>query len=588
MSSQPNEPITSLRVLRGPNIWSTCTVFQIEVKASHFPIHDWHAADELLRSQKIEGTHASDFAAWLARAVIKIQREGRSPVDFHIVQEATTPEHALVIVEYEEELVGKAALDLALRWLTALTNGEPFDLAQEWEVFTDLAYDVRLGNSTRPAAHAARARGIPFYRLDNESLVQLGQGCRQRRIQRSTTDRTGFIANGIASDKSLTKKLIAEMGIPVPQGRAVTNTEDAAKTAIELGFPVVVKPQDGDYGNGVTMRILTEDGVRSAFAEARQWGETALVEHHVTGHLFRLLVIGGKLIAAVRREPWFVVGDGRSTLLELIEAANYDARRGSDYVSPFMLVQQQTGEWPQLTDDHRSHDSVPALDETVRLTDDIYLRNDGVHLDQTDLVHPDIVRMVVDATAIVGLDIAGLDVIATDLTLPPSEQEFAILEVNPEPGIILHMEPRCIPPRPIGEAIVDTLFASPEDARIPVTVVLGDAADFLIAQHMSAGRSNVGLASRNGAWLNGVPLGTPGASLHEHTTRLLRHPRTEALVVHVTLDDVLHEGLPFDRCDEIIEGAIQFEGPDAESRRRAREKVQSCRWCRTSNEISQS
>ena len=274
-------------------------------------------------------------------------------------------------------------------------------------------------------------------------------------------------------------------------------------------------------------------------------------------------------------------------MLELIEAANYDARRGSDYVSPFVLVQQETGEWPQLTDDHRSHDSVPALDETVRLTDDIYLRNDGVHLDQTDLVHPDIVRMVVDATAIVGLDIAGLDVIATDLTLPPSEQEFAILEVNPEPGIILHMEPRCIPPRPIGEAIVDTLFASLEDARIPVTVVLGDAADFSIAQHMSDGRSNVGLASRNGAWLNGFPLGTPVASLHDHTTRLFRHPRTEALVVHVTLDDVLREGLPFDRCDEIIEGAITLNGPDAASLQGAYEQVHACRRCHPSKGSSQ-
>ena len=575
MTSPPNEPITSLRVLRGPNIWSTCTVLQIEVKTSHFPIHDWHAADELLRSQKIEGTHASDFATWLARAVIKTQREGRSPVEFHVVQEADTPEHTLVIVEYEEELVGEASLDLALRWLAALTSGEPFDFAQEWETFTDLAYDVRLGNSTRPAAHAARARGIPFYRLDSESLVQLGQGCRQRRIQRSTTDRTGFIANGIASDKSLTKKLIAEMGIPVPQGRAVTNVEDVVQAASDLGFPVVVKPQDGDYGNGVTMRILTEDGVRSAFAEARQWGDTVLIEHHVTGHLFRLLVIGGKLIAAVRREPWFVVGDGRSTLLELIEAANYDARRGSDYVSPFVLVQQQTGEWPQLTDDHRAHDSVPALDETVRLTDDIYLRNDGVHLDQTDLVHPDIVRMVVDATSIVGLDIAGLDVIATDLTLPPSEQEFAVLEVNPEPGIILHMEPRCIPPRPIGEAIVDTLFANPNDARIPVTVVLGDESDFSIAQQMSAGKSNVGLASRNGSWLNDIPLGSPVASLHDHTTRLFRHPRTEALVVHVTLNDVLREGLPFDRCDNLVEGTITVDGPNSRRERLAYARVQS-------------
>ena len=573
----PNDPITSLRVLRGPNIWSTCTVLQIEVKTAHFPIHDWHAADELLRSQKLKGTRASTFPTWLANAVIKIQREGRSPVSFHEVHEAEIPDHTLIVVEYEEELVGKAALDLALRWLTALTLGEPFDLTAQWEAFTDLAYDVRLGNSTRPAAHAARARGIPFYRLDSESLVQLGQGCRQRRIQRSTTDRTGFIANGIASDKTLTKKLIAEMGIPVPQGRAVADAEDAVRAARDFGFPVVVKPQDGDYGNGVTMRLTTEEGVRSAYAEARQWGESVLVEHHVTGHLFRLLVIGVKLIAAVRREPWFVVGDGRSTLLELIEAANHDARRGPDYVSPFVLVQEQTGEWPQLTDDHRTHDSVPAADETIRLTDDIYLRNDGVHLDQTDLVHPDIVRMSVDATALVGLDIAGLDVIASDLTRSPFEQEFAVLEVNPEPGIILHMEPRCIPPRPIGEAIVDTLFANPGDARIPVTVVLGDESDFATAQKLASSRSNTGLVSRRGAWLQDIALGVPTASLFDHTSRLYRHPRVEALVLHVTLDDVILEGLPFDHCDEMVEGSVSIDGPNAHRLQLAYDRIRSTR-----------
>ncbi len=575
MSSLPNEPITSLRVLRGPNIWSTCTVLQIEVTTVPFPIHDWHAADELLRSQQIEATHATNFPSWLADAVIKIQREGRSPVTFHEVHQSESPDHSLVVVEYEEELVGKAAVDLALRWLTALTTGAPFDFHTEWEAFTDLAYDVRLGNSTRPAAHAARARGIPFYRLDSESLVQLGQGCRQRRIQRSTTDRTGFIANGIASDKTMTKKLIAEMGVLVPQGRAVGDAEDAVRAAKEFGFPVVVKPQDGDYGNGVTMRITAESGVREAYAEARQWGESVLVEHHVTGHLFRLLVMGGKLIAAVRREPWFVVGDGRSTLLELIEAANYDARRGPDYVSPFVLVHQQTGEWPQLTDDHRAHDSVPAADETVRLKDDIYLRNDGVHLDQTDLVHPDIIRMVVDATAIVGLDIAGLDIIATDLTRSPFEQEFAVLEVNPEPGIILHMEPRCIPPRPIGEAIVDTLFTNPEDARIPVTVVLGEDTDFAVAEQASAGQCNVGLASRRGAWLGCTPLGASVGSLNEHTSRLWRHPRTASLILHVTLDDVLAEGLPFDRCDHLIEATIKLDGNDASVRKRAYDRVHS-------------
>ncbi|MCX6876103.1 MAG: hypothetical protein NTW21_20195 [Verrucomicrobia bacterium] len=567
--------ICSLHILQGPNIWSACPVLQMEVDASLFVLDDWHAADELLRAQKVEGTGAaaSGAAAWLAGAMIKIQREGRSPVCFHEMHEGAAPHRALLVVEYEEELVGRAALDLALRWLNALGRGETLDLPREWAAFCDLAYDARLGNSTRPAAHAARARGIPFYRLDSESLVQLGQGCLQRRIQRATTGRTGLIANGIAADKTLTKNLIAEMGIPVPRGRAVTDAEDAVMAAHELAFPVVVKPQDGDYGNGVTMRVNTDAGVRQAYAEARNWSDSVLVEHHVNGHLFRLLVIGGRLIAAVRREPWFVVGDGRTTLLDLIEEANYDARRGADYVSPFVLVHQQTGEWPQLTEDHRTHDSVPAENETVRLKPDIYLRNDGVHLDQTDLVHPEVARMAVNATDIVGLDIAGLDIIAADLGKLPDQQEIAVLEVNSEPGIILHMEPRCVPSRPVGEAVVESLFPEGETGRVHLTVLLGEAGDLAVAKKLSTARCNVGLASRQGVWLNSLPLGVPCDSLAGNTSRLWRHPRTEAVVLHVTLDDVLAEGLPFDRCDEVIECTVDLDGADALKRKRARDCV---------------
>ena len=564
--------IRSLRVLNGPNIWSARPVLEMEVDASSFDFDDWHAADELLRAQKIEGTRIAKepaafptnrAAEWLGEAVVKVQREGRSPVTYHEVSAISGT--VRLLIEYEEEGVGRAALEFVLRWLTALVKGESLDLPREWETFTDLAYDVRLGNSTRPAVMAAAARGIPFYRLDIESLVQLGQGCRQKRIQRATTENTGLIANGIACDKKFTKKLIEEMGVLVPKGRTVSDAEDAVAAAREVGLPVVVKPQDGDYGNGVTMRITTEAEVRTAYDEARKWSEGVLVEHHVTGHLFRLLVIGGRLIAAVRREPWFVVGDGASTLLELIELANFDSRRGADYVSPFLQVQRETGEMPMLTEDLRAHDWVPSAAETVLLKHDIYLRNGGIHLDQTEIVHPEVARMAIDAAAVVGLDIAGLDVIATDLTKSPHEQDFVVLEVNAEPAVILHMDPICQPPRPVGEAIVDSLFATPESSRIPLFVVLDDfevARSLAQTQHSLHSRYQVGLASRTGVWLNYQPLGTPCDTLTQNARRLWRHPRTEAVVLHLTLDDVLAEGLPFDRSDKLIEGPMEVTNDD--------------------------
>lgn len=556
----PGLNITALRALNGPNIWHRKPVLELELDAAAFAFTNWQAANELFRAQKIAGvelTETDSLPQWLGAAVVKVQREGRSPVEYH----EWHAESGRLLIEFEEEVVGRAALEFVLRWLAALIQGAGMDLPREWETFCDLAYDTRLGNSTRPTVHAAVARGIPFYRLDTESLVQLGQGCHQRRVQRATSANTGFIANGISCDKKFTKTLLAEMGIPVPRGRTVSDADDACAAAREVGLPVVVKPQDGDYGNGVTMRITTEVEVRTAYAEARKWSDGVIVEHHVVGHLFRLLVIGGRLVAAVRREPWFVVGDGKRTLLELIEAANFDARRGSDYVSPFVLAHRQTGEWPVMTEDLRAHDSIPAAGETVPLKHDIYLRNDGIHLDQTDISHPEIARMAVEATALVGLDIAGLDVIATDLTQSPLEQEFVILEVNAEPAVILHMDPVCQPSRPVGEAIVDSLFPAGETGRIPLIVLLGNAEDLKTAREVAQqheGGSRVGLASRQGVWLNGQPLGEPTQSLMQNACRLWRHPSVEKVVIHLTLDDVLREGLPFDRCDELIEGALDL------------------------------
>lgn len=558
--------IRFLRALHGPNIWSMRPVLEMQVDACNFVFDGWDAADELLCSQGIAGTrvirealaHAEAMpAVWLGAVAVKLQTAGQTPVAFHAWRPASTPHIVRLAVEFEEEISGKAAIDFATRWINALARHERPDLAREWETFCDLAYDARIGNSTGPTVEAASARGIPFLRLDSESLVQLGHGCRQRRIRRAATDRTSFIANDISTDKQLTKTLLAETGIPVPRGRAVSTAQDACLVARQVGWPVVVKPQDADYGNGVTMRITSEDEVRRAYALARQWSEGVLVEQHVAGHLFRLLVVGGRLVAAVRREPWFVVGDGEHTLLELIEIANHDPRRGAECVSPFQSKLRETGEMPVLTDDTRPHHSVPDPGETVLLRHDVYLKCGGMHLDQTDSVHPEIAAMAMDATSIVGLDIAGLDVIALDLTKSPQEQDFVVLEVNSEPSIALHLEPLCTPSRPVGAAIVDALFPVPEAGRIPVIAVLGKAGDFPVARQVAmqqqAKLRHVGLASRDGAWLNDRPLGVPCQSVGKHTRRLWCHPRTEGVVIHLTLEDVLLEGLPFDRCDELIE-----------------------------------
>ncbi|HEY2574036.1 MAG TPA: acetate--CoA ligase family protein, partial [Verrucomicrobiaceae bacterium] len=568
--------IRSLRALHGPNIWSARPVLEMNLVIFSPVFADLEAADRLFLAHNLDGTRdglgeisRSDMRIvnWLGSAIVKLQTAGQTPVAFHGCQSSAVTGAVRLAVEFQEEPLGRAAVDFAVRWLRSLPQMQPFDLAKEWEAFLDFAYDARIGNSTGPTVEAAIARGIPALRLDTESLVQLGHGWRQRRIRRAATDGTGMIANDVSTDKSLTKSLLQEIGIPLPRGRAVSDENDAVAAAVEAGWPVVVKPQDADYGNGVTMRIKTEGEVRRAWHFARQHSEGVLVEHHVPGHLFRLLVVGKQLIAAVRREPWFVVGDGQHTLLELIEHANHDPRRGAGYESPILKTSRETGAMPVLTPDGRTHDSVPVAGETVVLRHDVYLKCGGIHLDQADTVHPEFVRLALDATRCIGLDIAGLDFIALDLTLPPDQQEMAVLEVNSEPSIALHLEPLCIPPRPVGEAIVGLLFPPCENGRIPVIAVLGNADDFPMAQEraleLPAQHDWVGLASRDGAWLNGRLLGESAQSTISHVRRLWRHPRTEAVVVFVTLDDVLREGLPFDRCDELVECDLDTDSPSA-------------------------
>lgn len=556
----------SIRALHGPNIWSMRPVLEIRATISDPVFSDLEAANRLLLSHGLEavcvppespGTAGIRLATWLGGAAVKLQTAGQTPVAFSTCRETPDPSVIRVAVGFKEEALGRAAVEFATRWLSALAHSDPFELEREWEAFLDFAYDARIGNSTGPTVDAAELRGIPAMRLDSESLVQLGHGCRQRRIRRAATDGTGMIANDISTDKEGTKSLLREIGVPLPRGRAVSGEDDAVAAAREAGWPVVVKPRDADYGNGVTMRIETEEGVRRAWAFARRHSEGVLVEHHVPGHLFRMLVVGERLVAAVQREPWFVVGDGRHTLRELIELANHDPRRGPGYESPILKMSRESGSMPLLTPDGRAHDSIPANGETVALRHDVYLKCGGIHLDRTAAIHPEIVSLALDAAKCIGLDIAGLDVIATDLSLPPEQQELAVLEVNSEPSIALHLEPLCVPPRPVGEAIVDLLFPPPETGRIPVTAVLGTEGDISVAREIArkqqAFHSNVGLAGREGAWLDGRALGDSERSAWRHARRLWRHPRMEAAVIHVTPADVLCEGLPFDRCDRLIE-----------------------------------
>lgn len=556
------------KMFHGPNGWAPCPVMEVRIDAWATSVSLAQEGNRWLRTWGVplidptnDGPEGS--AAWFAEALYRMQVAAGCCVEFRGSRWDAERGVARIGVEFEHEEIVAAAADLLVRSLQQTLSEGAIMSSEAWSSLTDLAYDRRLGNTTRLIVDAANCRGIPWLRLDQESLIQLGQGRWQRRIEAATTDRTSSIAARVATSKPLAKQLLAGAGIPVPMGHVVTDSAAACRAASELGWPVVVKPSDADYGNGASIRLTTNEQVATAFEAARKYSDEVLVERFVPGNLYRLLVVDGELISAVRRETAYVVGDGRRTILELAHDANHDPNRSNATNSPFAACATGGEEIPPLAEDGRANSVIPSAGETVALCRDVFLRFGGQEVERIDEVHAALRRLAVDAAHVVGLDVAGLDVIAEDLTRSPFEQSLAILEINPEPALLLHRPPFCSRATPVGAAIVDSLFEPGQTGRVPLAAVLGnDMARRVAEQIVACWRAQgqvVGLAASDGAWLDGQPLGQNESDLLHHVRRLWRHPRTEAVVVHVRPTDLLAQGVPFTQCDLLLDPESRFE-----------------------------
>ncbi|MFZ3219682.1 MAG: cyanophycin synthetase, partial [Rhodoferax sp.] len=333
--------VTRIRALRGPNLWSHHTAIQsvVSCDAEECPVSGIEGFETRLRARFPEiapfqptGHDTSiSMAHVLELAALGLQAQAGCPVTFSCTTPTMEPRVYQVVVEYSEETVGRLALELAQALCLAARDDTPFDLADALTQLRDLDEDVRLGPSTGCIVDAAVARGIPYSRMTEGSMVRFGWGSKQRRIQAAEMDTTSAISEAIAQDKDLTKKLLAAAGVPVPMGREVRDAEDAWAAACEIGLPVVVKPNDGNQGKGVTVNITTQEHLLKAYAIATQFRDDILVERYMPGNDFRLLVVGNKLVAAARRDPPTVVGDGVHTITQLVDQVNLDPRRGSGH-----------------------------------------------------------------------------------------------------------------------------------------------------------------------------------------------------------------------------------------------------------------
>ncbi len=554
--------VSRIRALRGPNLWTRHTAVEAlvrcegdELDLSSRPEFETHLRQLFPGLGQLSPTDRKaplSMAHAIEATTLHLQIQAGCPVTFSRTTATNEKGVYQVAVEYTEEEVGCLAIKLARDLCTAASRAGEFDVEVAIDQLRGLDEDIRLGPSTGSIVNAAIARGIPFRRLTEGSLVQLGWGSKQRRIQAAEIDATSAIAESIAQDKELTKKLLHAAGVPVPLGRPVTSAQDAWAAAQEIGLPVVVKPRDGNQGKGISVNIATQEGVMTAYNTAKSFRDDVLVERYLPGSDFRLLVVGNKLVAAARRDPPLVIGNGKNTVHELVEQVNADPRRGEGHATSLTKIRLDDIAKNRLKEQGLDENSVPAKGTRVILRNNANLSTGGTATDVTDDVHQEVAARAIAAAQMVGLDICGVDVVCESVLLPMEEQGGGVVEVNAAPGLRMHLSPSFGKGRDVGEAVIATMFPNGEDGRVPVIAVTGTNGKTttvrLTSHLLRAHGLRVGMTNTDGVYVNGRQTDSGDCSGPRSARNVLAHPDVDAAVLETARGGMLREGLAFDRC----------------------------------------
>ncbi len=464
-----------------------------------------------------------------------------------------------VVYRYRDEATGLAAGEAAVEIVQKLYDREEVDLAPHIARLKEVRDANALGPSTGAIVGAAKARNIPWYNLtEGTSYTQLGHGAKQRRFQATVTDATGIIGHSIADDKDWTKQILGDAGIAVPRGQTCYSFEEAGEAAEWIGWPVVTKPLSGNHGRGVTTDIGSMEDLRSGYeaavARARDAEQAVIVESYIRGEDHRMLVVGGTLVAAARRRPAHVTGDGRRSIQQLIDAENADPRRGVGHENLLTQIKVDEQTMRMLEQANLTLDTVLPEGEIAFLKSTANISTGGTATDLTDEVHPTVKFQMERIGRLVGLDVIGIDLLAEDLSKPLDEQSAGVVEVNAGPGFRMHMAPTHGHPRPVGEHVLNMLFPDPtDDGRIPITAITGTngktTTTRLSAHILRQAGNSVGLGCTgtveidNHVILRGDYSG-PGAA-----QAVLREPTVEHAVLEVARGGIMRRGLGFDECD---------------------------------------
>ncbi|HZF08516.1 MAG TPA: cyanophycin synthetase [Thermoanaerobaculia bacterium] len=576
--------ILETRVYRGPNLYALWPVIRLRLDLEE--LEDYPTgrlpgfAERLLALLPTLAEHTCSYSepggfvrrmtegegTWLGHVLehlaLELQCLAGSSVSYGKTRGAGLPRGGYhVVFTYREEALGLAAADLAQQVIRHLLPAEradhdprPWDFAAELQALRRLAEEHALGPSTAALVQAAEERDIPWRRLNEGALIQLGQGRHQKRIEAALTSSTPHTAVEIAADKTLTHRLLAGLGLPVPRQELAGDAEEAVAAAGRLGYPVVVKPKDGHHGRGVSTGLLGPDPVRAAYMRAAAVGSSrVIVEGHQPGCDYRILVVDGRVAAAARRVPGHVVGDGRQTVRELVEQVNSDPRRGRGHEKPLTRMTLDEEARRLLAEAGLTADSVLSAGEVFFLRTTGNLSTGGTAIDCTDSLHPDNRLMAERAARAVGLDIAGVDFLSPNIAESHRTVGGAIVEVNAGPGLRMHLAPSEGRPRDVAGAILDMLFPRASAARIPVAAITGTngktTTTRMVGHILKLAGHRVGMATTDGVHIDGTLVASGDLTGPWASRLVLADPTVDAAVLETARGGLLRSGLGFRKCN---------------------------------------
>ncbi|WP_179412121.1 cyanophycin synthetase [Mucilaginibacter sp. E4BP6] len=567
--------IENIQVLRGPNIWSGSRKKLIQMRLDlqeleHQPTNKIDGFYERLKalipslqehrcSPGVPGGFYQRIVAgtWMGHVIehiaLEIQTLAGMDTGYGRTRETKTVGVYNVVFTYLEEKVGIYAAEAAVRIAEALITGEDYDLEHDIQQMREIREATRLGPSTGSIVEEAIARDIPWIRLNNQSLVQLGYGKNQVRFRATMTEKTSCIAVDIASNKEETKRLLQEQAIPVAKGITISSIEGVDEAIRRVGFPLVFKPLDGNHGRGISINIKNREDAVEAYEFAARISRKVIVERYVTGYDFRVLVIDNKMVAAALRDPAHVKGDGTSTIQQLIDIENTDPRRGYGHENVLTLITVDRDTLDLLEKKGYTLDTVPAAGEKVFVKSTANLSTGGTSVDVTDHVHPQNIFICERISKIIGLDICGIDIMAENLTEPLTENGGVVLEVNAAPGFRMHIAPSEGLPRNVAGHVIDMLYPQGKSSRIPIIAVTGTngktTTTRLIAHIVKNNGHRVGFTTSDGIYVQNTMMLKGDTTGPVSSEFILKDPTVDFAVLETARGGILRSGLGFGFCD---------------------------------------